>query len=289
MKPEYHVDLLHNTNLFESLDSGPLYPRGMANSEPKKIIIVGGSLGGLFAGIVLFRLGHDVTILERTPSGTLIDQGAGISISTVVPSIYESFKSLISSGSPILEFFNEYDRTGTQYYVNLPDAMQFLKRDGSVKATITGKVPNASTSWGLLYSLLRANFDGRYEEGFIAGAEGREGDGKAEYRTGLRVCEIEDAGSDQVNVHYEDNSGKKSFTEANLVIGADGPSSSVKKLMQPEAERTYSGYVAWRGMVREDLLSKETENILKDNLTFFYYKGGHVVMSEFPFSTLNCD
>ncbi|PVH79681.1 FAD/NAD(P)-binding domain-containing protein [Cadophora sp. DSE1049] len=254
----------------------------MANSEPKKIVIVGGSLAGLFTGIVFIRLGHDVTILERTPSDILIDQGAGISVSTVVPSIFESFRNLTSSGSPILEFFDDYDRTETEYYIDLPDDMQFLKRDGSVKATVTGTVRNASTSWDLLYSTLRANFDGRYEKGYIAGVKRRDGDGKAEYLTGLRVLELEDAGSDLVNVHHEDASGKKSCLEANLVIGADGPSSSVRKLMLPEAERTYSGYVAWRGTVREDLLSKDTEAVLGEKLSFFYYKGGHVVIYKIP-------
>jgi pyruvate/2-oxoglutarate dehydrogenase complex dihydrolipoamide dehydrogenase (E3) component len=48
----------------------------MANPQPKKVIVVGGSLGGLFTGIVFVRLGYDVTILERTLASALQDQGA---------------------------------------------------------------------------------------------------------------------------------------------------------------------------------------------------------------------
>lgn len=47
-------------------------------STSKNAIVVGGSLGGLLTGIVLKRLGHRVTILERSPTPLLHDQGAGI-------------------------------------------------------------------------------------------------------------------------------------------------------------------------------------------------------------------
>ncbi|KAG4436061.1 hypothetical protein IFR05_008451 [Cadophora sp. M221] len=254
----------------------------MANPHPKKIVVVGGSLGGLFTGIAFQRLGHDVTILERTPSHILAGQGAGISLSSLVPPIFESFKAFSKSGSPIIEFFDKYDRTETQYYINVSGQVQYLKKDGSVKTTVITKGRNASASWDSLYTTLRANFDGGYEKEFAKVTKKEEGDGKAEYLTQSQVLGIEDLGSDTVNVFYEDACGKKSSLEANLVIGADGPASSVRELLLPEVERTYSGYVAWRGTVREDRLSKETEDILQDTPTLFYYKGGHVVIYKIP-------
>lgn len=250
----------------------------MPQSTPKRVVIVGGSLAGLFTGIVLQRSGHDVTILERTPSSTLVDQGAGITPSTIVPPIFDSFASLIGSGSPILHFFEQYDRTATGFYVEVPREFQYLKRDGSVKSKIPIQVPATGTSWAVLYTLLRANFDGGYEKDFIAAAERKEGDGKAEYLSGLRVLDIQDQGADLVNVQYADASGENFTLEANLVIGADGPSSTVRKLFDPEAQRTYVGYAAWRGTVREDLLSEETQAVLGNTPTFYYYKGGHVVL-----------
>jgi len=45
--------------------------------KPLRIRIVGGSLGGLFAGILLQRDGHDVKIYERSSSG-LAGRGAGL-------------------------------------------------------------------------------------------------------------------------------------------------------------------------------------------------------------------
>ncbi|KAH9217106.1 hypothetical protein DL95DRAFT_459622 [Leptodontidium sp. 2 PMI_412] len=235
----------------------------MANSHSNKAVIVGGPLGGLFTGIVLQRLGHDVTILERTPSQTLAGQGAGISLSSLIPPIFESFKNLTASGSPIIEFFDKYDRTGTQYYINVSSEFQYLKRDGSVKATVTTNIRNSSASWDSLYTTLRANFGGGYEKGPGNAAKKGADDGKAEYLTqvSLRRC-----------------FGKKSSLEANLVIGADRPGSAVRELLLPQVERTYCGYAAWRGTVREDCLSKEATDILQDTPSFFYYKGSHAVI-----------
>jgi len=57
----------------------------MANLKSKKVVIVGGSLGGLFTGIVFTRLGFNVTILKRTPIAALKDQGADISLYIIIP------------------------------------------------------------------------------------------------------------------------------------------------------------------------------------------------------------
>jgi len=41
--------------------------KALANKK-LNVVVVGGSLGGLFTGLVLKRLGHKIRILERTPT-----------------------------------------------------------------------------------------------------------------------------------------------------------------------------------------------------------------------------
>src|ERR1700684_1147819 len=103
----------------------------MPDSKLKKVVIVGGSLAGLFAGIVFLRLGYNVTILERIPAADLQDQGAGISLYIVLPSIRESLEKLGTSGSPAADFLEQYDRTKTQTMVS--GTIQYLNRDGSIR------------------------------------------------------------------------------------------------------------------------------------------------------------
>lgn len=232
----------------------------MAHNTSKKVVIGGGSLGGLFTGIVFLRLGYDVTILERTPASSLQDQGAGIAFYLMIPPIREAMKNLGTSGAPIVDFLEQYDRTKTPALI--ADGILYLNRDGSVRGKIGGSGETAQiASWDLLYHILRANFDGRLEGSYVTTAEKVKGDGVANYLSGVRVVDLKEVGG-LVEVEYEAMDGSKYSLEADIVIGADGPSSTVRKLLLPDAERSYVGYVTWRGTVKESLLSEETRDFI---------------------------
>ena len=51
----------------------------MAGNTMRRVIVIGGSLGGLFAGATLLRSGWDVTIVERS-GGRLEGRGAGLGV-----------------------------------------------------------------------------------------------------------------------------------------------------------------------------------------------------------------
>jgi 2-polyprenyl-6-methoxyphenol hydroxylase-like FAD-dependent oxidoreductase len=53
-----------------------------------------------------------------------------------------------------------------------------------------------------------------------------------------------------------------------LLIGADGLRSAVRACVLPEAQPTYAGYVAWRGLVEENALSPATHRDLFPQLAF---------------------
>jgi 2-polyprenyl-6-methoxyphenol hydroxylase-like FAD-dependent oxidoreductase len=246
----------------------------------KHFVVVGGSLAGLFTGIMLTRLGHDVTIRERTPAEALADQGAGIIVHSIIPPIIEATAKLIGSQSPIFEFLKEYDRTHTIAYAFGKRGIQYLKRDGTVLNTAVpaGLKELGSTSWDLLYNVLRATFDGGYATGYVEAAAREEGGGKAVYLSGARLTSIQDLGNEGVKVEYESSNGSDSSLIVDFVLGADGPSSTVRKLLLPQVERTYAGYVAWRGTVKKLLVSEETRILLRSKILTVFHRRGHQIL-----------
>ncbi|CZT19330.1 uncharacterized protein RCC_05178 [Ramularia collo-cygni] len=235
-------------------------PNGQVASEKPHVVIIGGSLGGLFAGVALKAHGYNTTILERTPTFLLDNQGAGI-----------------VAGGDTLSFFEKYDRTGKP--VAVPSFKRlYLNQKGDV---IHEEVNRQNmTSWDLCYYLLRANYD-RVESGYLEDGgklpEVREGvDGSVNYRYGCTVTSIEDQG-DMVSVKFkragEDGVEVEEEIKSRLVVAADGPSSTVRKFLQPEVERTYAGYVVIRGTVPELEASQSALEVFRERFCFFHAPG----------------
>jgi 2-polyprenyl-6-methoxyphenol hydroxylase-like FAD-dependent oxidoreductase len=103
-----------------------------------KIIIVGGSLGGLLVGNLLRSKGHEVDILEKVP-GSLDGRGAGI-----VP-------------HPILIKALEMCGITIDHDLGVPVQRRVtLDQQGNTIADL--ELPQIFTSWGRLYHLLKENF-----------------------------------------------------------------------------------------------------------------------------------
>jgi 2-polyprenyl-6-methoxyphenol hydroxylase-like FAD-dependent oxidoreductase len=100
----------------------------------------------------------------------------------------------------------------------------------------------------------------------VNAAARKDGDGKATYLSGVRVNYIKDLG-DIVEVIHDGG-----VLLADFVIGADGSSSRVRKLLLPKSERKYTGYVAFRGTVKESELSEPTNQLFGENLTVYHRK-----------------
>ncbi len=109
----------------------------MTDRQPRAIVI-GGSLGGLFAANLLLRQGWNVGVHEQSPV-ELSGRGAGI---IPHPGLFAALERI---GIPIDASFG----------VDIPSRVTF-DRSGAVVGTLA--VAQKLTTWGRLYELLRAAF-----------------------------------------------------------------------------------------------------------------------------------
>ena len=103
-----------------------------------KILVVGGSLGGLFAANILLRQGHDVTLLEKA-TGSLDGRGAGIVTHDALA------EALRAAGVKI------DDSLGVQVTKRVT-----LGADGQTLGEM--ELPQILTSWSRLYHMLKESF-----------------------------------------------------------------------------------------------------------------------------------
>ncbi|KAI1194109.1 hypothetical protein F5X97DRAFT_15011 [Nemania serpens] len=241
--------------------------RDSGNIKKLHFVIVGGSLGGLATGLALKALGHDTTILERNPKPLLQDQGAGI-----------------VAGGDTLDFFERYNRCRRPLAVT-SYARQYLDREGHVvhKEEMTQNM----TSWDLTYYLMRANYDS-VESPYCEVPDPVPGHGRGVHFHDRNVTGIEEEPSEGaqtgggVRVSWRSSAGEEGSILADIVVGADGPSSTIRKLVQPNVERTYAGYCALRGTLREDEASEETRKTCCERFTFFHCPGVQILTYLIP-------
>jgi 2,6-dihydroxypyridine 3-monooxygenase len=69
---------------------------------------------------------------------------------------------------------------------------------------------------------------------------------------------------------------------ADLVVAADGFDSTVRNQLFGSVERSYSGYVGWRGLISERDLTSETFELLADAITYCVIPNSHIVVYPIP-------
>lgn len=202
-----------------------------------RAIVIGGSLGGLFTGIMLRSIGWDVDIYERSDR-TLDSRGSGVVLqSDVVEAFQRAGISTQSLGVAAHE----------RYYLN----------DGSVDEPMPMR--QMLTSWNLLYGSMRRHFPSEH------------------YHYGKQLLKIEQ-NEEQVTAIFTDGTRDT----ADLLIGADGPNSTVRQQFLPNAHYRYAGYVAYRGLVNENELDSEAAALFTERFVFYQFPNSHILQYVIP-------
>jgi len=106
-------------------------------------------------------------------------------------------------------------------------------------------MPQMQTSWSLLYSAMRNALPA------------------ARLHTGETFSDFRMDG-EQIVARFESGRSER----ADLLIGADGIRSTLRRRLLPEIVPAYAGYAAWRGLVAEPDLPLFAADILRERFTF---------------------
>ncbi|ORY18936.1 hypothetical protein BCR34DRAFT_595771 [Clohesyomyces aquaticus] len=225
--------------------------------------LIGGSLAGLMHGIMLHRHGYSVTILEQEPA-----------------SIREGFDAGIRAGPDVVAFMDRYDRAKRPYGI-YASGSQFINRAGTRGRKVLG--PMTLSSWGLLMSILRANFDGTTSKAVPRAPDRGEWLKGAVYRNGVCVKSVEDLG-EKVKVYFKDAVSRiLEFIEADLVVVADGSNSQMRKQLIPDfPPRQYAGYTSWRGTVPEKSIEERYRQVFEGHVAFHLMNRSYILVYLIP-------
>ena len=108
-------------------------------------------------------------------------------------------------------------------------------REGCLLAK--SECPQIHTTWERVYRLLRAAIP------------------PERYHRGMRLTHVEQP-PEGVVAHFDDGSS----AQGDLLVGADGLRSTVRTQYLPDLAPIYAGYVAWRAMIDEGVMSPKTHS-----------------------------
>jgi 2-polyprenyl-6-methoxyphenol hydroxylase-like FAD-dependent oxidoreductase len=188
-----------------------------------KAIVVGGSVGGLMAALLLRKIGWDAIVYERAV-GDLAGRGAGLGVSG------ELLDIMARAGAP-------FERSAGVAQA----AHVWMDKDGSIAYEHRRNL--MASAWARVYQPLRAALPA------------------ASYRQGMALERVE--GTTAV---FADGTRDT----ADLIVGADGVYSTVRKQFQPDVQPKFANYVAWRGIIEEKDVPPETLKAVSGRIVFCF-------------------
>jgi 2,6-dihydroxypyridine 3-monooxygenase len=211
--------------------------------EPLRIGIAGGSIGGLTAGVVLHEQGHDVHVFERSTS-QLEDRGAGI---VMLPMTEKYF---VEKGAGL------DGSDGREVALQLTN-WSYIDRDGTIIAA--DATNNRFSSWNTVYRALIESFPSeRYHLAHNARGYAARGG------------------------HLELQFAEQRPHRCDLIIAADGISSTIRSIVEPRTQPEYAGYVAWRGTIAERDLEDSTVDVFADSMVYQVLDHSHILVYAIP-------
>ncbi|MCY3988417.1 MAG: FAD-dependent monooxygenase, partial [Gammaproteobacteria bacterium] len=194
-------------------------------SAPDQIAIVGAGIGGLVLGLGLARAGKRLRVYEQAPE--LREIGAGVSLS---PNAVKGLRYL-GVGERLEALADEPPTQVTRHYANGKVLVNFRRHNTREQQG----APYLQAHRADLHDLLREGLAALQPDALVLDRE-------------LTAVSKDSEGA------YALGFADGSQANADLLIGADGLKSTVRRAVFSEPEPEFSGFVARRGLVtREEL------------------------------------
>lgn len=203
-----------------------------------RVLVAGGSIGGLTTAVLLRDLGCEVDVYERAGSA-LEDRGAGIVVLPITERYFTERAGEDNRVSLELTYWTYVDGDGNVISAD-PDHYRF-------------------SGWSTIYRALLEEF------------------GRERYHFDHEVVDFAAEG-EEVTVFFGDGTS----TTGDMLVFADGFSSTGRALLLPEVQPEYAGYVAWRGTTPETALSQRARADLEDAMIYQVLDPGHILVYAIP-------
>lgn len=200
-----------------------------------KALVIGGSVGGLMAALLLRKGGWDVTVYERA-IGDLAGRGAGLGVSQ--------------------ELLDVMERAGARFDPSAGVAQQahvWMEKDGVIAYEHRRNL--MASAWARVYQPLRAALPA------------------SAYRQGMTLERIE-----KNEAVFADGSRD----HADLIVGADGVYSTVRRQYLPEVQPRFANYVAWRGIIEDANVPAQTLAAVRGRIVFCFPPGEMLLSMKVP-------
>lgn len=181
----------------------------------KKIIIIGGGIGGLCAAIALQKRGIEVHVYEKVPHIKGLGAGITLSINAVMALRKAGIEEALLEAGQALQSMSILDEKGKT--IAQTDLKPVAKHYGTT---------NFSIHRAKLHEMLMAQLQ------------------PSTLHTGKAFDRCEQR-EDRVSVQFTDGT----TTEGDALLAFDGIHSAVRKQLVPHAKIRYAGYTCWRAVI----------------------------------------